>query len=148
MQGLCGRDIAAQQNWSICGTSLHPQTIWRDEVVSDVSERAVVQQIAPRCSKTRPNALLLHDEDGATFSLFRLKVAMDLHTFLASVSNTPQLPTKSLTKEEVLAFVSLELKQEGLVGGGVYLISRNNDARLVIENIKRANQDGALSPTT
>lgn len=36
------------------------------------------------------------------------------------------------------------LKKEGLVGGGVYLDFRNNDARLVIENIKRANQDGAL----
>ncbi len=41
-----------------------------------------------------------------------------------------------------------ELKKEGLVGGGVYLDFRNNDARLVIENIKRANQDGALIAST
>lgn len=31
-----------------------------------------------------------------------------------------------------------------MLGGGVYLDFRNNDARLVIENIKRANRDGAL----
>ena len=79
---------------------------------------------------------------GQAFSLFRLKVAMDLYDLLAGVSNTPAA-NKVLTKEEVLAREP-ELKQEGLVGGGVYLDFRNNDARLVIENIKRANQDGAL----
>ena len=67
---------------------------------------------------------------------------MDLYDLLAGVSNTPAA-NKVLTKEEVLAREP-ELKQEGLVGGGVYLDFRNNDARLVIENIKRANQDRAL----
>ena len=36
-----------------------------------------------------------------------------------------------------------QLKSEGLQGGGVYLDYRNNDARLVIENIKQAVADGA-----
>ena len=44
-----------------------------------------------------------------TFSLFRLKVAMDLYDLLAGVSNTPAA-NKVLTKEEVLAREP-ELKQ-------------------------------------
>ncbi|CIS85289.1 glycerol-3-phosphate dehydrogenase%2C truncation [Streptococcus pneumoniae] len=113
------------------------------EVVSDtVSERAVVQQIAPHIPKPDPMLLPVYDEDGATFSLFRLKVAMDLYDLLAGVSNTPTA-NKVLSKKEVLERQP-NLKKEGLVGGGVYLDFRNNDARLVIENIKRANQDGAL----
>ena len=44
------------------------------EVVSDtVSERAVVQQIAPHIPKPDPMLLPVYEEDGATFSLFRLK---------------------------------------------------------------------------
>ena len=113
------------------------------EVVSDtVSERAVVQQIAPHIPKPDPMLLPVYDEEGATFSLFRLKVAMDLYDLLAGVNNT-DLANKVLTKEEVLEREP-HLKQEGLLGGGVYLDYRNNDARLVIENIKRAAKDGAL----
>lgn len=113
------------------------------EVVSDtVSERAVVQQIAPHIPKPDPMLLPVYDEPGSTFSMFRLKVAMDLYDLLAGVSNTPAA-NKVLTQEEVLKREP-DLKQEGLLGGGVYLDFRNNDARLVIENIKRANRDGAL----
>lgn len=113
------------------------------EVVSDtVSERAVVQRIAPHIPKPDPMLLPVYEEPGATFSLFRLKVAMDLYDLLAGVSDT-DAANKVLTKEEVLKREP-DLKEEGLVGGGVYLDFRNNDARLVIENIKRANRDGAL----
>lgn len=113
------------------------------EVVSDtVSERAVVQRIAPHIPKPDPMLLPVYDEPGATFSLFRLKVAMDLYDLLAGVSNT-DAANKVLSTEEVLQREP-DLKKEGLVGGGVYLDFRNNDARLVIENIKRANRDGAL----
>ncbi|HEP1509092.1 TPA: type 1 glycerol-3-phosphate oxidase [Streptococcus pyogenes] len=113
------------------------------EVVSDtVSERAVVQQIAPHIPKPDPMLLPVYDEPGSTFSMFRLKIAMDLYDLLAGVSNTPAA-NKVLTQEEVLKREP-DLKQEGLLGGGVYLDFRNNDARLVIENIKRANRDGAL----
>ena len=113
------------------------------EVVSDtVSERAVVQQIAPHIPKPDPMLLPVYDEEGSTFSLFRLEVAMDLYDLLAGVNNT-DLANKVLTKEEVLEREP-HLKQEGLLGGGVYLDYRNNDARLVIENIKRAAKDGAL----
>lgn len=113
------------------------------EVVSDtVKERAVVQQIAPHIPKADRMLLPVYDEPGSTFSQFRLKVAMDLYDLLAGVTGTP-LANKELTKEEVLERAP-QLKQEGLLGGGEYLDYRNNDARLVIENIKRSNQDGAL----
>lgn len=113
------------------------------EVVSDtVSERAVVQQIAPHIPKPDPMLLPVYDEPGSTFSMFRLKVAMDLYDLLAGVTNTPQA-NEVLSKEEVLKRQP-DLQSENLLGGGVYLDFRNNDSRLVIENIKRANRDGAL----
>lgn len=112
------------------------------EVVSDtVSERAVVQQIAPHIPKPDPMLLPVYDEPGSTFSMFRLKVAMDLYDLLAGVTNTPAA-NKVLSAEDVLKREP-DLQKEGLLGGGVYLDFRNNDARLVIENIKRANRDGA-----
>lgn len=113
------------------------------EVVSDtVSERAVVQQIAPHIPKADPMLLPVYDEPGSTFSPFRLKVAMDLYDLLAGVNGTP-MANKMLTKEQVLERAP-ELNPNHLVAGGVYLDYRNNDARLVIENIKRAAKDGAL----
>lgn len=113
------------------------------EVVADtVSERAVVQRIAPHIPKADPMLLPVYDEPGSTFSLFRLKVAMDLYDLLAGIDHT-DLANQVLTAEEVLKREP-DLKKEGLLGGGVYLDYRNNDSRLVIENIKRANRDGAL----
>ncbi|MHC5879167.1 alpha-glycerophosphate oxidase, partial [Streptococcus pyogenes] len=95
------------------------------EVVADtVSERAVVQRVAPHIPKPDPMLLPVYDEPGSTFSLFRLKVAMDLYDLLANVTNTP-FANKVLSKEEVLKRAP-NLKEEGLLGGGVYLDFRNN----------------------
>lgn len=111
------------------------------EVVADtVQERAVVQGIAPHIPKADPMILPIYDEPNATFSMFSLKVAMDLYDRLASVTGT-KYANYTLTKEEVLEREP-QLKSEGLLGAGVYLDYRNNDARLVIENIKRAAEDG------
>ncbi|MER2002603.1 MAG: type 1 glycerol-3-phosphate oxidase [Carnobacterium inhibens] len=111
------------------------------EVVADtVQERAVVQGIAPHIPKADPMILPIYDEPGSTFSMFSLKVAMDLYDQLASVTGT-KYANYTLTKEEVLKRVP-QLKSDGLLGAGVYLDYRNNDARLVVENIKRAAADG------
>ena len=111
------------------------------EVVADtVQERAVVQGIAPHIPKADPMLLPIYDEPGSTFSLFSLKVAMDLYDHLADVTGT-KYENYMLTKKEVLERQA-DLKAEGLLGGGVYLDYRNNDSRLVIENIKQAAQDG------
>ncbi|MBO1135380.1 type 1 glycerol-3-phosphate oxidase [Enterococcus faecalis] len=112
------------------------------EVVADtVKERAVVQSIAPHIPKADPMLLPIYDEPNATFNLFSVKIAMDLYDQLADVTGT-KYANYLLTKDEVLAREP-QLKSEGLQGGGVYLDYRNNDARLVIENIKQAVADGA-----
>lgn len=114
------------------------------EVVADtVSERAVVQRIAPHIPKPDPMLLPVYDEEGTTFNLFGLKVAMNLYDSLAEIGPDSPYANKVLSKQEVLEREP-DLQSEGLLGGGVYLDFRNNDARLVIENIKRANRDGAL----
>ncbi|GEK90783.1 type 1 glycerol-3-phosphate oxidase [Alkalibacterium kapii] len=111
------------------------------EVVADtVQERAVVQGIAPHIPKPDPMLLPVYDEPDSTFSMFSLKVAMDLYDQLAGVTGT-KYENYTLTKEEVLERQP-QLKSKGLLGGGVYLDYRNNDARLVIENIKRAAENG------
>ncbi|WP_412459292.1 type 1 glycerol-3-phosphate oxidase [Aerococcus urinaehominis] len=113
------------------------------EVVADtVQERAVVQQIAPHIPKPDPMILPVYDEPGATFNMFRLKVAMDLYDLLAGIQNSTYA-NQVLSAHQVLEREP-DLKKEGLLGGGRYLDFNNSDIRLVIENIKRAHHDGAL----
>lgn len=114
------------------------------EVVADtVSERAIIQGIAPHIPKADPMILPIFDEPGSTFNLFSVKIAMDLYDHLAGITGG-KYANYLLSKEEVLAREP-QLASDGLLGGGVYLDYRNNDARLVIENIKRAVADGALA---
>ncbi|MZG89138.1 type 1 glycerol-3-phosphate oxidase [Enterococcus durans] len=113
------------------------------EVVADtVGERAVIQSIAPHIPKPDPMLLPIYEDEGATtFNMFSVKVAMDLYDKLANVTGT-KYENYTLTPEEVLEREPF-LKKEGLKGAGVYLDFRNNDSRLVIENIKKAAEDGA-----
>ena len=114
------------------------------EVVADtVSERAIIQGIAPHIPKADPMILPIFDEPGSTFNLFSVKVAMDLYDHLAGITGG-KYANYMLSKEEILEREP-QLASEGLLGGGVYLDYRNNDARLVIENIKRAVADGAIA---
>ena len=114
------------------------------EVVADtVTERAVVQNIAPHIPKPDPMLLPIYEGEGATtFNMFSVKVAMDLYDQLAGITGT-KYANYTLTAKEVLEREPF-LKSEGLQGAGVYLDFRNNDARLVIDNIKKAHEDGAL----
>lgn len=113
------------------------------EVVSDtVKERAIVQQIAPHIPKPDPMLLPIYDDEGpTTFDMFSVKIAMDLYDQLAGVKGT-KYENYTLTAKEVLEREPY-IKKEGLQGAGVYLDFRNNDARLVIDNIKKAAEDGA-----
>lgn len=107
------------------------------ELVADtVKERAVVQRIAPHIPKPDPMLMPVYDETGATFNLFTLKVAMDLYDHLAGITDS-EYGNYLLSKAEVFAREP-NLKADGLLGAGVYLDYSNNDARLVIENIKQA----------
>lgn len=117
------------------------------EVVSDtVKERAVVQHIAPHMTTPDPMLLPIYDEPGTTFTMFSVKVAMDLYDHLAGINENPHLQkfaNYTLTKDEVLAREP-QLNPDHLVGGGVYLDYQNNDSRLVLENIKRAHELGGV----
>jgi alpha-glycerophosphate oxidase len=113
------------------------------EVVSDtVKERAIVQGIAPHIPRPDPMLLPIYDEPDSTFDMFSVKIAMNLYDQLAGVTD-PQFTNYTISKEEVLQREP-QLNPKGLLGGGVYLDFRNNDARLVIENIKKAHENGGL----
>lgn len=113
------------------------------EVVHDtVTERAVIQQIAPHIPRAEKMVIPIYDEEGASFTPLRLRVAMDLYDLLAGLTHDEEFGNHLLSKEEVLErFPNLEGDQ--LVGGGEYLDFSNSDIRLVIENIKRAHEEGA-----
>lgn len=112
-------------------------------VVADtVSERAVVQGIAPHIPRPTPMLLPIYDEPEATYDMFSVKIAMDLYDKLAGVTGT-QYANYTIDRKEVLQREP-GLKADRLMGAGVYLDFVNNDARLVIENIKEADELGAL----
>jgi alpha-glycerophosphate oxidase len=113
-----------------------------DVVADTVSERANIQKIAPHIAQPTMMLLPVYDEPDATYDMFELEVAMDLYDRLAKVTN-PNYTHRVLTKEEVIAYAP-EILQDNLLGGGLYLDYRNDDARLVIENMKRAATDGAM----
>ncbi|SMH68102.1 Alpha-glycerophosphate oxidase [Latilactobacillus curvatus] len=111
-------------------------------VVADtVSERAVVQGIAPHIPRPTPMLLPIYDEPEATYDMFSVKIAMDLYDKLAGVTGT-QYANYTIDHKEVLQREP-GLKSDRLMGAGVYLDFVNNDARLVIENIKEADELGA-----
>ncbi|WP_461215586.1 type 1 glycerol-3-phosphate oxidase [Lacticaseibacillus sp. GG6-2] len=112
-------------------------------VVADtVQERAIVHNIAPHIPQPAPMLLPIYAEPGATFDMFSIKVAMDLYDRLADITRT-QYANYMLDRDAVLAREP-GLDAQNLKGGGVYLDYVNNDSRLVIENIKEADELGAL----
>lgn len=111
-------------------------------VVADtVTERAVVQGIAPHIPRPFPMLLPIYDDPSSTFDMFSVKIAMDLYDRLAGVTGT-QYANYTISAQEALQREP-NLKSEKLLGAGVYLDFVNNDARLVIENVKEAAEMGA-----
>ncbi|MFC6314417.1 type 1 glycerol-3-phosphate oxidase [Lapidilactobacillus achengensis] len=112
-------------------------------VVADtVQERAKVQQIAPHIPQPIRMLLPIYNEPDATYDMFAVKVAMKLYDQLAMIHD-PRLTSFTLTRDEVITQVP-ELNPENLLGAGSYLDFTNNDARLVIENIKKAAAFGGV----
>jgi len=117
------------------------------EVVAETSqERAAIQHIAPHVTRPKPMLMPIYDEPGTTFTMFSVKVAMDLYDRLAGINDSDYLnkyANYTLDKEQVLD-LEPQLNPDKLVGGGVYLDYLNNDSRLVIENIKKAHDLGGI----
>ena len=112
------------------------------ELVSDiVKERQVLNQNAPHIVRPEKMLLPIYDEPGASFTAFSAEVALDLYDRLAGVDN--EWSYRLISKDEVLEEVP-DIKEEGLINGGLYLDYVNDDARLTIEILKKANELGTL----
>lgn len=110
-------------------------------LVSEVGrERAIVYQNAPHV--TTPLQMLLPIVRGGTFGRFSTSLGLLLYDRLANVKKSER--RKMLNKSETLAKEPL-LKEEGLKGSGCYVEYRTDDARLVIEVLKKAAALGALA---
>jgi glycerol-3-phosphate dehydrogenase len=108
------------------------------EVAELGRERAIVYENGPHI--TAPVWMLLPFYEGGTFGAFTTSIGLKTYDLLAGVKKEER--RYMLTKENTLEKEPL-LKKEGLIGGGVYVEYRTDDARLTIEVLKAANEFGA-----
>nr|WP_078545245.1 glycerol-3-phosphate dehydrogenase/oxidase [Litchfieldia alkalitelluris] len=109
------------------------------KLVADVGkERAIVYENGPHV--TTPEWMLLPIYKGGTFGKFSTSIGLRLYDFLAGVKRYER--RKMLNRKETLNKAPL-LKKEGLLGGGYYVEYRTDDARLTIEVVKKAVEQGA-----
>ena len=101
-------------------------------------ERAIVHRNAPHI--VWPEKMLLPIVEGGSLGKWSTSVALTIYEWLAQVPKADQrimLGLSDTTEEEPL------LQTEGLIGSALYSEYRTDDARLVIEVAKTANQLGA-----
>ncbi|MDN6161516.1 MAG: glycerol-3-phosphate dehydrogenase/oxidase [Atopostipes sp.] len=110
-------------------------------VAAIAKERENIHHNAPHIVKPDKMLLPIYDEEGASFTEFSGEVALDLYDHLAEVDD--KWANELISKEKVLE-KNPELREEGLVKGGLYLDYINDDARLTIEIIKKAQELGTL----
>lgn len=103
------------------------------------SERAVVHKLAPHL--VRPEKMLLPLVEGGTYGKLGTSMGLWVYDVLAGVKGEDR--RIMLSKEEAHAKEPL-LREDILVGGGYYAEYRTDDARLTIENIKTAINQGAV----
>lgn len=108
------------------------------EVAELGKERAIVYENGPHV--TTPEWMLLPFHKGGTFGKFSTSFGLRVYDFLAGVKKKER--RTMLSKEETLQKAPL-VKKEGLLGGGLYVEYRTDDARLTIEVIKSAAEKGA-----
>lgn len=110
------------------------------KMVADVGkERAIVYENGPHV--TKPEWMLLPIYQGGTFGRLSTSIGLRVYDFLAGVKKTER--RVMLTKEQTLKKEPI-LKEEGLIGSGYYVEYRTDDARLTIEVLKKANENGAV----
>ncbi|UXR77473.1 MULTISPECIES: glycerol-3-phosphate dehydrogenase/oxidase [unclassified Staphylococcus] len=101
-------------------------------------ERAIVYENGPHV--TTPEWMLLPMHKGGTFGKFSTSIGLGMYDRLAGVKKSER--KKMLSKQETMDKEPL-VKQEGLKGGGYYVEYRTDDARLTIEVMKKAAEQGA-----
>lgn len=108
------------------------------EVAELGRERAIVYENGPHV--TKPVWMLLPFYKGGTFGTFSTALGLKVYDVLAGVKKGERrfmLSAQEALKREPL------LKADDLLGGGVYVEYRTDDARLTIEVLKAANERGA-----
>lgn len=108
------------------------------EVAELGKERAIVYENGPHV--TTPEWMVLPFHKGGTFGKYSTSLGLKVYDFLAGVKKEER--RKMLTKEETIEKAPL-VKQEGLLGGGIYVEYRTDDARMTIEVLKAAAEKGA-----
>lgn len=110
-------------------------------VAAIAKERFKIHGNAPHI--VRPDKMLLpiYEEEGASFTEFSAEVALDLYDRLANVEG--DWAYELISKDRVLEENGM-IREEDLVKGGLYLDYINDDARLTIEIIKKANELGTV----
>ncbi|MEK4229898.1 glycerol-3-phosphate dehydrogenase/oxidase [Solibacillus sp. FSL H8-0538] len=110
------------------------------EVVELGRERAIVYENGPHV--TTPVRMLLPFYKGGTFGPFFTALGLIIYDILAGVKKSERrfmLSADDTAKCEPL------VKKEDLLGGGLYVEYRTDDARLTIEVIKAAAERGAIA---
>ncbi|TFE02844.1 glycerol-3-phosphate dehydrogenase/oxidase [Jeotgalibacillus salarius] len=109
------------------------------KLVAEVGkERAIVFENAPHV--TSPEWMMLPIHKGGTFGKFSTSVGLRVYDYLAGVKKHERRkmlsPAEASEKEPLV-------KKEGLKGAGYYVEYRTDDARLTLEIIKKAVENGA-----
>lgn len=111
------------------------------KVVHEVGvEREIVHRLAPHLVK--PRKMLLPIYENGTFGRLGTSFGLWIYDLLAGVKKEDR--RKMLSRQRCLEVESL-LRNEGLLGGGIYAEYRTDDARLTIEVIKTAIRHGATA---
>ncbi|MBY0217498.1 glycerol-3-phosphate dehydrogenase/oxidase [Paenibacillus illinoisensis] len=109
------------------------------KMVAEVGrERAIVYENGPHV--TTPEPMLLPIYTGGTFGRFSTSIGLMVYDRLAGVKRNERrtmLNAGAVSDSEPL------LRREGLLGGGLYVEYRTDDARLTIEVMKEAVKRGA-----
>lgn len=110
------------------------------EVAELGRERAIVYENGPHV--TTPVWMLLPFHKGGTFGSFSTSLGLKVYDILAGVKKGER--RFMLSADETIAREPL-IKKDGLLGGGVYVEYRTDDARLTIEVMKAAAASGAVA---
>lgn len=111
------------------------------KMVAEVGkEREIVYQNGPHI--TTPEWMLLPFYKGGTFGPFTTNIALRVYDFLAGVKKSER---RKMFKPDVAAAHEPLLKKEGLKGAGYYVEYKTDDARLTIEVMKKAVEEGAVA---
>jgi glycerol-3-phosphate dehydrogenase len=108
------------------------------KMVADIGkEREIVYENGPHV--TTPEKMLLPFHKGGTFGSLTTNIGLRIYDYLAGVKKMER--RMMLKSEEVLTREPL-IKEEELIGGGLYVEYKTDDARLSIEVLKKAVQHG------